>query len=56
MSDDQVLIGVEHLEYPFVRKGMTEREFVEELRYFSEHREAYKKGSYRPLWQQKGEK
>lgn len=55
MSDNQVLVGVEHLEYPFVKKGMTVGEFREELRYFSEHRDAYKKGNYKPLWKQKGE-
>ncbi len=56
MSDEQVLVGVEHLEYPFVKEGMTVGEFREELRYFSKHREEYKKGNYKPLWKLKGER
>lgn len=40
------------LEYPFVRKGMTLREYLEEKEYYNQHRQDVKDGIYKPLWQQ----
>ena len=42
------------LEYPFVRKGMTAKEYVEEKEYyFSRPIEEIKKRKYKPLWKQR---
>lgn len=41
------------LEYPFVRKGMTLREYFEEKEYYYQHREEVKTGKYEPLWKQR---
>lgn len=44
------------LEYPFVRKGMTEKEYdVEKAYYFSRPIEEIKNQEYRPLWKQREE-
>ena len=41
------------LEYPFVRKGMTLREYLEEKEYYYQHKSEIKTGEYKPLWKQK---
>ncbi len=44
------------LEYPFTRKGMTAKEFDEELKYLCRQSPSdLKNGNYKPLWQQKEE-
>ncbi|MCM1190524.1 MAG: hypothetical protein NC541_14670 [bacterium] len=40
------------LEYPFVRKGMTLREYFQEKDYYNQHRQEVKDGTYLPLWKQ----
>lgn len=42
------------LEYPFVRKGMTAKEYDEEKQYYlSQSIEDLKSGKYVPLWKQR---
>lgn len=44
------------LEYPFVRQGMTAKEYEEEKRYLAKHYFTdYRNGTYKPLWQQREE-
>ena len=44
------------LEYPFVRKGMTAKEYDEEKAYMlSRPLEEIKQGLYKPLWKQREE-
>ncbi len=43
-------------EYPFVRKGMTAREYYEEKEYYlSGTIDDLKNGRYKPLWKQREE-
>lgn len=40
--------------YPFIREGMTRKEYEEEKEYWGKHLKDYKNGTYTPLWKQKG--
>lgn len=42
-------------EYLFVREGMTEEEYWEEIDYWGHHLEEVKAGTYKPLWKQRDE-
>lgn len=39
--------------YPFIREGMTAREYLEERDYWGLHMKEYHNGTYKPLWQQR---
>ena len=41
------------LEYPFVRQGMTVKEYWEERNYWGSHLNEVKAGTYEPLWKQR---
>ena len=44
------------LEYPFVRRGMTKKEYLEEKKYYcSMTADDLKQGRYKPLWKQREE-
>lgn len=43
-------------EYPFVKDDMTWGEYIREKKYFGEHYQDYRMGTYKPLWKQKEEK
>ena len=46
---------LEICEYPFVHKGMTFEEFVEEKEYYFLHQKKYREGTYVPLWRQRNQ-
>lgn len=49
--------GLNFLEYPFVREGMTVAEYEEEKKYYLEQGlENIKNGKYKPLWKQREER
>lgn len=41
--------------FPFYRNGMGGEEMLREHKYYAEHQEDVKKGTYKPLWQQERE-
>lgn len=45
-----------YVEYPFVYSGMTIEAYNEEKEYYGKHWAEVRKGTYSPLWKQRGEK
>ncbi len=51
--EKEIIENYRFFEYPFMHRGITRGEFLEELRYFGTHQDEVRNKTYTPLWKQR---